>query len=125
MVAKKLVSAKAILDYSMFRNQNGNVGDPTDVEDLFAIPHYLSIFNAAYKKELKGVVLNEGHLPAGTRIVDRLNRLLAKMGVQLQQRGGFNHYRVASAAQGAGVKFDEQELAAFEALFSKANALLA
>lgn len=124
MVVEKLISAKALLDYSMFRNQNGAVGDPTDVEDLFSIPHYLDLFNETYGADLNGTTFREADLPAGKRVVDRLNRLLAAKGITLLQRGGFNHYRVARRVLTGAFRFESHELDAFQALFSAANAAL-
>lgn len=125
MVVNKLIHDKALMDYGMFRKTGGTADDPTDVEDLFEVPHYLDMFNEAYKKELSGATIPERDLPAGTRIVERIGACLAQKGVSVRPSGGFNHFLVASNAVKNGLAFTSTELETFAELFRRVNAILA
>lgn len=46
-------------------------GGPADIEDLFAVPDYLALFNGAFGKTLK-----EKELPPGDRVLKRIERVL-------------------------------------------------
>jgi energy-coupling factor transporter ATP-binding protein EcfA2 len=124
MVMQKIVSDKALMDFGMFRQPKAGPTDATDVEDLFEVPHYLAIFNAAYAGDLKGVAIAESDLPTGTRIVERINKALVSKGINVRPSGGFNHFLVASRAVAAGLTLLPSEELAFEELFKAANALL-
>jgi energy-coupling factor transporter ATP-binding protein EcfA2 len=127
MIKKKIISDKVVLDYAMFRSAPAKATDASDVEDLFEVPRYLKMFNDAFATELKGQTISEADLAVSTstRIVIRINEALAAKKITLRKNGGFNHYLVASRALIAGLTFTEPELAAFEKLFKKVNALLA
>ncbi len=124
MVASKIINAKALLDFSIFRNQNGTVAEPADVEDMFGVTHYLDMFNRAYAAHLNGAAITEKDLPSGSRIVERIARALENKGISVRPSGGFNHYLVANRATAAGMTFEPLELNAFEALFRLVNSLL-
>jgi AAA ATPase domain len=51
LIRQKLIERKRILDFSMFRTPDDQ---ETDIEDLFLEPLYVSAFNVAYERELKG-----------------------------------------------------------------------
>jgi hypothetical protein len=73
---------------------------------------------------LKNVAISEKDLPAGDRIVDRIERYLQKKKINLRPSGGFNHYTVAANfARESGTKIDEDTLRRFEALFDAVNSL--
>src|SRR6185295_12483234 len=98
LVRQKMISPRAVLNASQFRDlaNIGTSGQPSDTEDLFDVPEYLEWFNRAFSSSLKGAVLTQGGLPAGDRIVDRVERDLTAKGIQTRPSGGFNHYTVAS-----------------------------
>jgi hypothetical protein len=95
----------------------------TDIEDLISVPTYLALFNSTFAKSI-GTPLQEAELPGGTRIVDRLNRLLESKGISIRPSGGFNHYAVATfLVSKPPNKVDKQTLARFEKLFTALNSL--
>lgn len=124
LVREKLLHQKALLTYAMFRKDGGTDTDPTEVEDLFEVSHYVAMFASAYAKELGKTKVRESGLPSSTRIVDRLNQWLAAKSITLRANGGFNHFLVASRAVSSGLSFSTLELDAFEALFNEVNRLL-
>lgn len=128
LVKHKMISPKAILNASQFRDLKniGKDGQPADTEDLFPIALYLQYFNKTYAKQLGGAAIAEKDLPAGDRIVDRLERHATAKGIQLRPSGGFNHYAVASTFVSAPpATLDADTTARFEALFRAVNALFA
>lgn len=126
LVREKMISAKAVLNASQFRDTTrlGVSGPPTDTEDLFTTAFYLDCFNKAFAQVLKGALVTEAELPPGDRVTDRIERYLAAKQLQLRPSGGFNHYTVASYfASNPPSSLDAVALARFEALFSAVNAL--
>lgn len=127
LVRQKMISGRAILDASQFRDlaQLGVSGRPSDIEDLFTVANYLRCFNAAYAKQLGGKEIQEADLPPGDRIVDRLERHLTDKGIQLRPSGGFNHYLPATRFARDPTEFmDKDTLSRFEALFKAVNEVL-
>lgn len=124
----KIIPQKSILNASQFRDL-GNIGKdgvPTDTEDLFDLDLYLGMFAKAYAKELNGNAVTKTKLPAGDRVVDRIDRYLADNSIRIRKSGGFNHYVVASHfASNPPSKLDEETLNRFEAMFAAINKLLA
>jgi predicted ATPase len=126
LVREKMISKKAILDASQFRDANniGVSGRPADIEDLFEVDEYLALFNGAFATQMAGASVKPGDLPPGHRIVDRLQRHLAATGIKVRPSGGFNHYAVASYfATNPPACLSAATLARFEALFAAANSL--
>lgn len=122
VIQEKLLAPKHILHYALYR---GGTPVPTDVEDLFNPALYLSYFNKAYSTELKGRIIKVGDLPAGDRIVERLNRFLDAEGISLKLSGGFNHYLPARAfASNPPKKLDFTVIDRFETLFEAVNKIL-
>ena len=127
MVREKLISDKAVLNASQFRDLSalGTAGKAADIEDLFTPAFYVDRFNQTFSKGLKGKKLTETDLPSGDRIVERLERYLAKSQIQVRQSGGFNHYAVASHfASNPPSSLDSDTLKRFEELFKTINSLL-
>ena len=93
-----MISSKAVLNASQFRNLNelGKDGQASDTEDLFEPEFYLGYFNKTFAKELKSAVINESELPKRDRIIDRIECYLKDKKIKLRPSGGFNHYAVAS-----------------------------
>jgi hypothetical protein len=129
MVRQKLLSEKALFNVSQFRDlaKIGQNGPATDIEDLFDQSLYLAYFQTAYAKTLpQKVKFKEGDLPAGDRIVERLERLLADKGIKVRPSGGFNHYTVAtqfSMAPPDLVTVGPETIERFKALFAAINAV--
>jgi predicted ATP-dependent endonuclease of OLD family len=124
LIRQKLIERKRILDFSMFRTPDNQ---ETDIEDLFPEGPYVSAFNAAYEKELKGTVLSAAQLGEHPRIVERINHWLKDNGIALLKDGGFNHYRVAVALLPmlTDKSLSAADFERFEKLFAKINTLLA
>ncbi|MGZ5192156.1 MAG: ATP-dependent nuclease, partial [Flavisolibacter sp.] len=74
IVKEKIISSKAVLNATQFRNLNelGKDGQASDTEDLFEPKFYLGYFNKTFTKELKGANINESELPERERIIDRI-----------------------------------------------------
>ncbi|MCC6891074.1 MAG: AAA family ATPase [Hyphomicrobiales bacterium] len=125
VMREKMIAPKAVLDASQFRDLSklGVSGTPSDTEDLFEVGTYLKLFNTVYQKQLGKNTIKESDLPPGDRIVDRLERLLAKQGITLRSSGGFNHYLPATALARDPTVLDAKTLSRFEALFKAVNAL--
>jgi AAA ATPase domain len=126
---RRLVKTKFVLNYGQFRDikVKGKAAPApapaTDIEDLFAVPLYLKLFNGAFAEELPKEV-KEGDLPPGDRIVERLTAYLAENSVLLRSKGGFDRYAVATyLAANPPKAIDKETLARFEELFRKANSL--
>lgn len=127
MVRQKLLSDKALFNVSQFRDLTnlGKNGKASDIEDLFEPNLYLRYFQLAFAKQLGKNQFKDADLPAGERIIDRIDRMLAEKGVQLRAAGGFNHYTVA--AQFAKTPPDMGEIGndaidRFKAMFAAINA---
>lgn len=121
LVRERLIQKQHVLNYAQFR---GTQMVASDVEDLISPGIYLSLFNDTFKSELNGTKVKVSDLPPGDRIVDRLNRYLESINVQLKRNGGFNHYRVASHLVNhplAPSKLDATTLGNFEKMFSTIN----
>jgi hypothetical protein len=128
LARQKMISTKAILSASEFRDVNaiGKTGKPSDTEDLFDPEAYLHYFNSAYTRELKGTALALADLPPGDQIIDRIERYLESKAITIRPSGGFNHYRVASQFASSPPKSLGDETAQrFAALFDTVNALFA
>lgn len=126
LIRKKMISAKAVMDASQFRDLSklGISGRPTDLEDLFDVSEYLTFFNAAFAKQLGAMPIEEADLPAGDRVIQRLEQHLATNGISLRPSGGFNHYTPASAfASDPPSALSAETLNRFEAVFKAVNAL--
>jgi hypothetical protein len=68
--------------------------------------------------------IKESELPAGDRIIDRIERYLASKGIPVRPSGGFNHYLVAAQfASKPPASLDADTMGRFEALFKALNAL--
>jgi len=98
LVRQKLLAQKSVFNVSQFRDLQklGQSTTVSDIEDLFEPAEYLEYFNAAFSKQLGGVVITEADLPKGSRVVARIEQALAARGLKLRPSGGFNHYTVAS-----------------------------
>jgi hypothetical protein len=126
LARQKMISPKAILNASQFRNVSeiGTTGPSSDTEDLFNPVFYLGYFNKAYAKELTGKKVEEVDLPPGDRIINRIERSLGNQGISVRPSGGFNHYRVASQfASDPPKSLDKETIQRFEALFGMINEL--
>jgi hypothetical protein len=126
LVKQKILTPKHLLDASQFRDlaSIGKSGRPTDTEDLLPVGLYLDYFNKAFAKQLGGRRIAEGDLPAGDRIIDRIERHLSMTGTQVRPSGGFNHYAIASQlASAPPTSLDADTVSRFEALFQAVNAL--
>jgi predicted ATPase len=123
LVREKVLRERQVLHYGIVRapKAKGATVPASDVEDLFTPSTYLTLFNAAFKKELAGQTVAEGDLPVSDRIVERLNGWIATQGVTLRPSGGFNHYRVANHFAQHPPKLDAATLARFEQLFTLIN----
>lgn len=126
LVRHKLISTKAILDVSQFRDLTkiGMSGSPSDIEDLFTPSIYVDYFNRAFSAALGGLIVKEADLPKGPRIVNRIERYLSSKGIKTRPTGGFNHYTVASYfASNPTMPLDADTLSRFEELFKAFNNL--
>jgi hypothetical protein len=125
LVQEHIIKAKQVFNYGSFREISTSTGNPpaTDVEDLLTLELYLSLFNSTFARELQGRIITSETLPAGTRVVERLKRLLLQEGISLRASGGFNHYAVATYLASHPIAFDETTLAQFERLFVSINSL--
>lgn len=92
LVRDKLLSGKALFNASQFRDiaTLGENGKPSDIEDLLPVSTYLHYFNATFAKNLAGAAITEAALPAGERIVVRIEQWLKASGARLRPSGGFN-----------------------------------
>lgn len=126
LVKQKMISQKAILNVSQFRDvkKPGVTGQTSDIEDLFEVGLYLEYFNKTYSKQLKGTPIQEADLPPGDRIIERIERHLKDKAISVRPSGGFNHYLVASQfASDPPKSIDKTTIKRFEALFGAANGL--
>ncbi len=126
LVKQKLISPKAVLDASQFRDLTslGKSGRPSDTEDLLSPGLYLDYFSRTFEKQLGGKKVTETDLPPGDRILHRIESYLAGAGTPLRPSGGFNHYAVASKfVSDPPESVDPDTLARFEALFRAVNTL--
>lgn len=124
LVRDKLLAAKALFNVSQFRVSAGgsNVGKPSDIEDLFSVDVYLEYFNAVFAAQLGGAIIKEVDLPAGDRIVQRLEKHIKAQGLTLRPSGGFNHYAVAAKfASSPPTSLDATSATQFKALFLAIN----
>ncbi len=127
LIHQKLVQKKAVFNASQFRDLKkvGQDTVPSDIEDLFTVKLYLTLFNKAFAKHLNGVTITEEDLPAGDRIVQRIEKFLASRGIELRPSGGFNHYTVAATfSTNPGIKVDAGTKSRFSALFNAINRYL-
>ena len=123
MVRNKLIEKKRVLDFSMFRQPSHQ---ETDIEGLFPRELYLEAFNSAYAAELNGKLPAIAELGEHPRILECINQWLAANEIELRKDGGFNHYRVAKEllARLSHTTMSEDDMARFEALFTKLNKVL-
>ncbi len=126
LMRQRMIADKAVMNASQFRDPTkpGASGDPTDLEDLFPPELYLEYFNKAYTKELGGKPIKLTALPAGDRIIDRIERHIAAKGIMLRPSGGFNHYLPAKEFASSPPTLDADTQARFAALFAAVNAAL-
>lgn len=129
MVRQRLLSDKALFNISQFRDLTniGTTTSPSDIEDLFEPSLYLAYFNKAFAAALPAKTkIKDTDLPAGDRIVDRLERLLDTKGIKVRPSGGFNHYTVAAQfgiAPPDVAAVGQDTLSRFEQLFAAINAV--
>lgn len=129
MVRQKLLSDKALFNVSQFRDlaNIGKTTSPSDIEDLFEPSLYVTYFNKAFASALPAKTkIKDADLPAGDRIVDRLERLLVTKGIQVRPSGGFNHYTVAAQfgiAPPDVAAVGQDTLKRFKELFAAINAV--
>jgi predicted ATP-dependent endonuclease of OLD family len=128
VVKEKVISSKAVLNASQFRDINnlGKDSKASDTEDLFEPSFYIDYFNKTFSKELKGVVINQSELPNRDRIINCIESYLKDNDITLRPSGGFNHYSVASYfTSNPPVSLDDNTLRRFEELFKAVNKVLA
>lgn len=133
LVRDKVIAQRAILTYGEFRGSMakpvGKSAQPqqpkaSDVEDLFSVTFYLSLFNGSFQPGLGSQNIVEKDLLAGDRIVERINRYLSQEQISLRPSGGFNHYAVAAhLARNPPKRVDKETLDNFESLFKAVNQL--
>lgn len=124
MIRRKIIHPKFVLHAGQFRDpKNIGAGNlPTDTEDLFSVDLYLKHFNATFSSALGANTVVGASLPAGDRIVDRIERWLAANNVQTRPSGGFNHYLVASHfASNPPASLDDDTKDRFVGLFHAIN----
>lgn len=127
LIHQKLVQKKAVFNASQFRDLKklGQDTIPSDIEDLFSVKTYLSLFNKAFSKQLNGLTIEEEHLPQGDRIVQRIEQLLKSLNIELRPSGGFNHYTVAATfTTTPAAKIDAATKSRFSSLFNAINSYL-
>jgi len=128
LIREKILKDRQVLNYANFRDKTATgTLKASDVEDMISEDVYLKLFSKAYSKELSGKSIKAKDLPAGDRIVLRLNAYLATNSIVLRPSGGFNHYLVASylASHPLDSKdIDDDTLTRFETLFTDVNNLL-
>lgn len=126
LVRQRLLAQKSVFNVSQFRDV-GKLGEntvPTDIEDLLSPSLYMDYFNRAFASQLSGTVISESELPAGDRIVNRIERYLADKGISIRPSGGFNHYGVAAMfGTHPPEKLDDDTATRFGALFTEVNKL--
>jgi predicted ATP-dependent endonuclease of OLD family len=122
LVREKLLSPKALFNVAQFRGKASTLL-PSDIEDLFDVTEYLAMFNATFAAQLAGQTIAEPDLPAGDRVVQRIEQRLKAKGISLRPSGGFNHYLVAKTfAVSPPKSLSAATLARFTALFQAVNA---
>ncbi|ADW67859.1 ATP-dependent nuclease [Granulicella tundricola] len=125
IIKLKAIDQKKVRTFSEYRpGAAKGENSPTDIEDLLPVSMYLAAFNKTYSGSLKKEI-SEGKLPAGERIVDRINRYLIAAKESVRPSGGFNHYLVSQTIC-TTVPDSQNEsavLSAFEAMFKSVNAL--
>lgn len=121
LVRDKLMSAKSLFNVAQFRD-SANPARPSDIEDLFPADLYLQYFNATFSGQLGKASIAESDLPAGERIVHRIEQVLKAKSIQLRPSGGYNHYLVASRfAAAPPASLDAATMTRFKELFSTIN----
>lgn len=124
LVREKLLAGKALFNVAQFRTPGAAATQPTDIEDLFDVSLYIEYFNATFATQLGKNKVKEADLPAGDRIVQRLEKWLVAKNVSLRPSGGFNHYLVASRfASHPPPSLDAATIERFKALFTTINAV--
>jgi hypothetical protein len=128
LIREKILNERQVHSYADFRPKSASNGlVASDVEDMISEKLYLKLFSEAYAAGLGGKKITAKDLPAGDRIVLRINQYLKDNGITLRPSGGFNHYLIAShlASHPLSEKeLDEDTLARFEALFTAINKFL-
>lgn len=127
LVQQRLVAKKLVFNASQFRDPDriGENTAPTDIEDLISPQVYLEYFNRTFAAALQGQQITEADLPAGDRVVLRIERALEAKGIQLRPNGGFNHYLVAvKFAQDPPTAIDKYTQSCFSSLFTTVNRAL-
>ncbi len=119
MVKQKIIAANHVMHAGEFTGRGG----AADLEDLFDPAAYLEWFAKAYAKELKGAKPTLADLPAGDRIIGRIEGWLKSKGITLRPSGGFNHYLVALEFSKGAPTLDKATLDRFDAVFKRVNAL--
>lgn len=120
---EKLLTPKSILHAAQFRDVGGTASTKaTDIEDLLAVDDYVAAFNVSFGKQL-GQEAKVADLPAGDRIIDRLERWLKDKNLKLRADGTFSHHLVAVNFVGKAIGQDGATLGKFDALFKAVNGL--
>ncbi len=121
LVREKLLSPKALFNVAQFREKASTLL-PSDIEDLFDVTEYLAMFNATFSAQMGGQTISQPDLPAGDRIVQRIEQHLKAKGISLRPSGGFNHYLVAKTfAVSPPKSLSAATVARFTALFQAVN----
>ncbi|MDX1367099.1 AAA family ATPase [Pseudomonas sp.] len=124
LIQQKLLKKKSVFNFSQFRDisKMGEDSIPTDVEDLIDPDAYLKLFCDVYKKELNGMMIDDTNLPAGDRIVQRIEKYLSNNSIKIRPSGGYNHYAVAAAfATNTPENLSETTIKRFTGLFKEIN----
>lgn len=124
LIQQKLLKKKSVFNFSQFRDLSkmGENSIPTDVEDLIDPDTYLKLFCEVYKKELSSVTIDATDLPAGDRIVQRIEKYLSNNSIKIRPSGGYNHYAVAAAfATHTPENLSETTIKRFIELFKEIN----
>lgn len=127
LIQQKLLKKRSVFNFSQFRDIStiGNNSIPTDVEDLLDPDVYLKLFCMVYQKELDGVMINDKDLPAGDRIVQRIEKYLTNNSIKIRPSGGYNHYAVAAAfATHTPENLPDDTIKRFTELFKEINSSL-
>lgn len=124
LIQQKLLKKKSVFNFSQFRDISklGENSIPTDVEDLIDPDVYLKLFCEVYNKKLNGATIDDTQLPAGNRIVQRIEKYLSDNSIKIRPSGGYNHYAVAAAfATHTPDNLSETTLKRFTELFEEIN----
>jgi hypothetical protein len=126
LVRDKLIGQKFVFSAAQFRDLHnpGIAARPGDLEDLLPPDVYVQCFNRAYASQLGGEGIDRAKMPAGDRIVERIDRYLEWKRVSLRPGGGFSQYLIASEfARNPPSELDHDTQKRLDALFTAINAV--